>query len=72
MMIGACPECDASVSFETAPGLHQRVICVHCRAELVVIGINPIRLDWAYVEPLRDIYQEGARMRFDHKRPTNA
>ena len=69
MMIGACPECDASVSFDMTPGIHQRVICMHCRAALVIVGLNPIRLDWAYVEPLRDLYQEGAGRYFDPEQP---
>jgi len=69
MMIGACPECDASVTFDTVPGIHQRVMCTHCRAALVVVGLNPIRLDWAYIEPLRDLDHGGSGRYFDPERP---
>ncbi len=59
MDVGACPECDADVLFDVAPGLNQRVSCPRCRAALVVIGLTPIELDWAFVEPLRDLRLDG-------------
>ena len=58
MVIGACPECDADVVFNEMPNLEQRVVCAHCRAALIVIGLTPIELDWAYMEPLSDLRQD--------------
>lgn len=68
MNIGACPECDADVSFEGAPGLNQRVVCPRCRAALVVIGQTPIELDWAFVEPLRDLHLDGIDRPYSQQR----
>jgi lysine biosynthesis protein LysW len=47
-VIGACPECDANIAFTKAPFLGQTKTCPECLAELEVIGLSPIELDWAY------------------------
>jgi len=52
MPMGACPECDADVLFSESPKLFQRIQCGECGFELVVIGLTPIELDWAFAEPL--------------------
>jgi lysine biosynthesis protein LysW len=67
MVIGACPECDADVSFAQVPRLSERIACPRCRAALVVIGLNPIELDWAFMEPLRDSYRHGVDAGFEHE-----
>jgi hypothetical protein len=59
MVIGACPECDADVVFNEMPSLEQRIVCARCRAALIVIGLTPIELDWAYMEPLSDFRQDA-------------
>lgn len=46
--VGACPECDANIVFNKAPFLGQKKTCSECLAELEVIGLSPIELDWAY------------------------
>lgn len=66
MNMGACPECDADVLFDVAPVLNQRVTCSRCRAALVVIGLTPVELDWAFVEPLRDLHLDGTDRLFTH------
>ena len=54
MMIEAlCPECDAMITFLTQPTLGQCVICTHCQSALTIIQLNPIVLDWAFLEPLK-------------------
>ncbi len=45
--IGLCPECDREINFPS-PQIGQRVICPHCNADLEVIGLNPIELDWFF------------------------
>ena len=47
-VVGACPECDANVAFNKTPFLGQKKTCPDCLAELEVIGLSPIELDWAY------------------------
>ncbi len=51
MAIAFCPDCDGSVSVGPKPRLGQRVNCPHCDAELEVIEVSPLELDWAYDEP---------------------
>ncbi len=48
---GACPECDGEVPVSEAPRINQRICCPHCNSRLVVIGVKPIELDWAFAEP---------------------
>jgi DNA-directed RNA polymerase subunit RPC12/RpoP len=50
MVYGACPECDADVQFKTPPKEGQRVTCPECTSVLLVIGENPIELDWDKTE----------------------
>lgn len=65
MVVGVCPECDAEVSFPAQPSLRERVYCPRCKVALLVIGLEPVRLDWAFVEPLSDPNQESRRIRFE-------
>ena len=51
MPVGACPECDADVVFAEPPMLNMHIQCENCYSELVVIGLAPIELDWAFAEP---------------------
>jgi hypothetical protein len=67
MLMGACPECDSDVPFSSEPMMGQRVLCRRCRAVLLVIGLTPIELDWAYIEPLRDLDHKGVDIRFDDR-----
>jgi hypothetical protein len=48
MVRGYCPECDDDVGFKEKPIIGYRKICPNCGAHLVVIGLNPIELDWEF------------------------
>lgn len=50
MAIAFCPDCDGSVNVGVSPRLGQRINCPHCDAELEVIEVSPLELDWAYDE----------------------
>jgi lysine biosynthesis protein LysW len=50
-----CPECDQTITFATQPTLGQIVICTHCQSALTIIQLNPILLDWAFLEPLQSM-----------------
>lgn len=43
-----CPECDEQITFNPHPRLGQKFSCPHCAADLEVIGLDPLELDWAY------------------------
>jgi alpha-aminoadipate carrier protein LysW len=44
---GACPECDAKVSFSRRPLRAEVVICNGCAAELEVVACEPLKLELA-------------------------
>jgi alpha-aminoadipate carrier protein LysW len=58
MAIAFCPDCDGSVNVGASPRLGQRINCPHCDAELEVIEVSPLELDWAYDEPETDWGEE--------------
>ncbi len=41
-----CPSCEEIITFVDPPKLNTKVICPHCRVELVVVEIEPVELDW--------------------------
>jgi len=53
-----CPECEGE--FRTGPILKvgQRLVCPNCDAELEVIHLSPLELDWAFDEPTSDVVVE--------------
>jgi len=57
MAIAFCPDCEEPVRVAT-PKLGQRVTCQSCGAELEVVEVSPLELDWAYDEPSDDWEEE--------------
>jgi alpha-aminoadipate carrier protein LysW len=51
--VGYCPDCDARITLKS-PQLGQQVICRACGAELEVVDLSPLELDWALDEPYDD------------------
>ncbi|MGD8624814.1 MAG: lysine biosynthesis protein LysW [Anaerolineae bacterium] len=43
-----CPDCDGKIVLNPHAKLGQKLACPHCEAELEVIGVDPVELDWAY------------------------
>ncbi|MFO7661065.1 MAG: hypothetical protein R6X18_00585 [Chloroflexota bacterium] len=61
-----CPECDSRLNFDRPPDLGQLLVCPECETSIEVIGVNPVRLDWAYDEDDRVIGAGSDRAeRFD-------
>lgn len=42
-----CPDCGQQVNVGPKPKLGQWTTCPHCNADLEVISVNPVELDWA-------------------------
>lgn len=42
-----CPDCGSAV-FLTRPELDDEVVCEECDSSLIVVKLNPLKLDWAY------------------------
>jgi hypothetical protein len=58
MAIAFCPDCEAPVQLGERPKVGQRVTCRGCGAELEVIEVSPLELDWAYDGPIDDWEEE--------------
>jgi len=43
-----CPDCDEKIVLQSPPRLRQKLTCPHCDAELEVISVDPLELDWVY------------------------
>ncbi len=54
MAVAFCPECGQGVQLGAQPQEGQRVTCGECGAELEVISVRPLELDWVYNEPDED------------------
>ncbi len=50
MNTAECPECGATITFKSAPLLHELVRCADCGAELEVTKLDPLSLDLAPME----------------------
>ncbi len=54
VLVGICPGCGAKIRFHRAVHLGEFVSCDECDDELEVIQVQPLKLDWAYADPLDD------------------
>ena len=45
-----CPSCGEWVNLLDHPKIGQKITCLECEADLEVIEVNPVELDWAYME----------------------
>ena len=50
MRTAPCPDCGLEISLY-GPKEGERIGCPTCGADLEVIGLSPLELDWAYAEP---------------------
>ncbi|GIV77857.1 hypothetical protein FKZ61_001635 [Litorilinea aerophila] len=50
MATARCIECDEEIELGTRVRLGLQVTCENCGAELEVVSVNPLELDWAYEE----------------------
>lgn len=54
MASAVCPDCGHMVPVEGKPKKGQWVVCSHCNADLEVVNLSPLELDWAYYEESDD------------------
>jgi alpha-aminoadipate carrier protein LysW len=44
-----CPDCDEKITLNSKPiVVGEKLTCPHCDADLEVISVEPLELDWAY------------------------
>ncbi len=53
-----CPDCDGKIVLSIVK-LGQKLTCPHCDAELEVISVDPLEVDWAYDWSEDDELEEG-------------
>jgi len=51
MKVAFCPECEGEFPAPLNLKVGQHITCPHCDAELEVIHLIPLELDWAFDEP---------------------
>ncbi len=43
-----CPDCDEEITLNAKVSLGYKFNCPHCDAELEVISVDPLEVDWVY------------------------
>ncbi|MCL4868954.1 MAG: hypothetical protein KJ063_08305 [Anaerolineae bacterium] len=51
-LIASCPECHAQIRFQKQPELGDLITCPECSTMAEVIRETPIKLSWAFDEPV--------------------
>jgi alpha-aminoadipate carrier protein LysW len=51
MAVIDCLDCGYEIPLGAGPWLGQLIRCHNCGAELEIINVDPLELDWAYLEP---------------------
>jgi len=41
-----CPACEENLAVPDSLRINSKYRCPHCRADLVVIAVHPMKLDW--------------------------
>jgi lysine biosynthesis protein LysW len=49
-----CLDCGYAVNLGSRPVEDQVITCSNCGAQLEVISLDPLELDWAYLKPVVD------------------
>lgn len=58
MPYAVCPGCDQNIYFRKTPKLGDIVYCDNCEADLEVVNVNPIELDWPWEEEEEEDYED--------------
>jgi lysine biosynthesis protein LysW len=54
MVTTFCLYCEDPINLGSRPTEGQMVTCSNCGAQLEVLNLDPLELDWAYLEPITD------------------
>ena len=49
-----CPECDGTIVLNPTPQVGKRFTCPHCDADLEIISVDPVEVDWVFEDPDAD------------------
>jgi lysine biosynthesis protein LysW len=65
MPLAVCAECDEDIQIPGRPRLGQKVSCPHCGAQLEVVDLEPLELDWVFDDEDEDDEFEDSDDSFD-------
>ena len=65
MLTAECPECEGKITFPKQPDLGHRFNCQHCDADIEVVWLDPLSLDWAFDEDFDEDYEEDYDYDYD-------
>jgi alpha-aminoadipate carrier protein LysW len=51
MVTAKCLDCGHEINLDAGTWLGQLIRCQDCGAELEIINVDPLELDWVYLEP---------------------
>ena len=51
-----CMDCESEITFRTAPKTGMMVTCSQCGAELQVVWLDPLEVDWPFMDDDDDDY----------------
>jgi predicted Zn finger-like uncharacterized protein len=60
-----CPECDTPIDVGDSPFIGMKVKCRKCSANLEIINLSPIELDWID-DDYGEIVDEQFKKRYDY------
>lgn len=66
MMFTKCPSCQGEIKFTGRPHMSQQVRCRNCDAQLEVVWLNPIELDWVEVDDYVAKYDRNPEYEFEY------
>lgn len=49
-----CPDCGEKIKLWPLLKEGKELICPYCEADLMVVSLDPVELDWAYTPPAED------------------
>jgi alpha-aminoadipate carrier protein LysW len=54
MTVARCPDCGRQIELWPLLQVGEELLCRHCEADLEVVGLDPVELDWAHIPPAED------------------
>ena len=55
VLTAPCPACGTKLRFQKRIELGEIIVCSECHTELEVVKAMPLKLDWAYEEPIDEV-----------------
>jgi lysine biosynthesis protein LysW len=60
MAFAYCPDCAGRIYLGRKPWVGQPASCDYCDADLEVVGLNPLQVDWADEAPAPEAAEDWA------------